>query len=82
MEDILESKGIVRAPHQTPLEFAVATGMPEAVSVTENYNRIRFGEENLSDTEADNIEEWLMRLKTNLTGETENCKPQNPLGNE
>ena len=56
---ILASKGFIREPHQTPLEFACAVGMPEAVSVTEKYNRVRFGEKDVSSSESDEIEYWL-----------------------
>ena len=61
---ILASKGLVRAPHQTPLEFAYAVGMPEAVGVTEKYNRVRFGEKDLSLDESDQIESWLKEIST------------------
>lgn len=43
MVRILETHGYVRSPFQTPLEFAVGTHFPEAVSITEEYNRVRFG---------------------------------------
>ena len=56
---VLASKGMVREPHQTPLEFAYAVGMPEAVGITEKYNRVRFGEKRLSPAEADEIDSWL-----------------------
>jgi len=59
MQKILASKGRVREPHQTPLEFAHAVGMPEAVNVTEKYNRVRFGDKDISTSESDEIERWL-----------------------
>jgi hypothetical protein len=65
MQKVLASKGFVRAPHQTPLEFAFALNMPEAVKITEKYNRVRFGEKNLSNDEAKEIENWLDRLEKN-----------------
>ena len=43
MDRSLETHGYVRSPFQTPLEFAVCTQFPEAVSITEEYNRVRFG---------------------------------------
>ena len=64
MQKILASKGWVREPHQTPLEFSYAVGMPEAVSVTEKYNRVRFGEKGLTTTETTEIESWLSDLET------------------
>ncbi len=62
MQKRLAEKGIVREPHQTPLEFAFATGMPSAISLTERYNRVRFGEQHLSRTEAHEIDDWLQEL--------------------
>ncbi|HEY2847726.1 MAG TPA: DUF3488 and transglutaminase-like domain-containing protein [Pyrinomonadaceae bacterium] len=59
MQRILASKGFIRQPHQTPLEFACAVGMPEAINVTEKYNRVRFGEHIVSSSESDEIEHWL-----------------------
>lgn len=63
MQKVLASKGFVREPHQTPLEFAFALKMPEAVKITEKYNRVRFGEKNLSGEEAREIEDWLKRIE-------------------
>jgi transglutaminase-like putative cysteine protease len=62
MQKVLASKGFTRAAHQTPLEFAFALNMPEAVSITEKYNRVRFGEKNLSRDETIEIESWLNDL--------------------
>lgn len=64
MQRILAEKGWVREPYQTPLEFASASGLPQAVSITEKYNRVRFGEKDLSSNEADEIESWLDQLQT------------------
>jgi protein-glutamine gamma-glutamyltransferase len=63
MQKVLASKGFTRAAHQTPLEFAFALNMPEAVSITEKYNRVRFGEKNLSSDETKEIEDWLDSLE-------------------
>jgi transglutaminase-like putative cysteine protease len=65
MQTVLASKGFRREPHQTPLEFAYTIQMPEAVSLTEKYNRVRFGEKNLSNDEAKEIESWLENLENN-----------------
>ena len=62
MQRVLASKGFRRESHQTPLEFAFALNMPEAVRITEKYNRVRFGEKNLSEDEAQEIEDWLKNL--------------------
>ena len=62
MQTVLANQGLTRAPHQTPLEFAFALEMPEAVKITEKYNRVRFGEKELTDSEAAEIENWLKNL--------------------
>ncbi|HEX8633816.1 MAG TPA: DUF3488 and transglutaminase-like domain-containing protein [Pyrinomonadaceae bacterium] len=59
----LESRGLLRAPHETPLEFAAAAGMPEATLLTRSYNRVRFGAHELTTAEAARIEEWLRRIE-------------------
>lgn len=63
MQKVLASRGFTRAAHQTPLEFAFALQMPEAVSITEKYNRVRFGEKDLTDDEKGKIEIWLKTLE-------------------
>lgn len=63
MQKILASRGLRRASHQTPLEFAFELGMPEAVKITEKYNRVRFGEKSLSRDESREIEDWLKELE-------------------
>ncbi len=63
MQKVLASKGFTRAAHQTPLEFAFALNIPEAVRITEKYNRVRFGEKNLSSDETIKIEDWLKDLE-------------------
>ncbi|MBA3633592.1 MAG: DUF3488 domain-containing protein [Acidobacteria bacterium] len=65
MQKVLANKGFTRASHQTPLEFAFALNMPEAVRITEKYNRVRFGEKKLSKDEANEIENWLNDLAEN-----------------
>ncbi len=65
MQKVLSARGFTRAAHQTPLEFAFALDMPEAVKITEKYNRVRFGEKKLSKDEANEIEHWLKRLAKN-----------------
>ncbi len=65
MQTILAAKGLIREPHQTPLEFAFALEMPEAVKITEKYNGVRFGDKDLSRDEASEIDSWLSRLGEN-----------------
>lgn len=59
----LEKRGLQRTPDQTPLEFAVAVEMPEALVVTRAYNRVRYGTQNLSATELEQIEKWLKQME-------------------
>ena len=63
MQKVLASRGFTRQSHQTPLEFALNLNMPEAVNITEKYNRVRFGEKNLSKDESQEIENWLKKLE-------------------
>ncbi len=63
MTKALESRGLLRSPEQTPLEFAAMTGMPEATLLTRSYNRVRFGAHELTTAEAARIEEWLRRVE-------------------
>jgi transglutaminase-like putative cysteine protease len=64
---LLERQGIKREPHQTPMEFASAVGNKEARSITNAYNRVRYGEEQLSVLERKQIDELLSRLETRQT---------------
>ena len=71
MERALAGKGIMRLPHQTPLEFASASGYSEAVKIAEKYNGVRFGERPLSPNEANEIDVWLENLEAaNYTDNT------------
>jgi transglutaminase-like putative cysteine protease len=63
MMKALESRGLLRSPDETPLEFAATTGMPEATLLTRSYNRVRFGAHELTKAEAARIEEWLRRIE-------------------
>jgi transglutaminase-like putative cysteine protease len=63
MEKALAGKGIIRLPHQTPLEFASVSGYPEAIKIAEKYNGVRFGSRPLSSGEADEIDTWLENLE-------------------
>lgn len=59
---LLADRGFVRAPSQTPLEFAYATEIAEAIALTNRYNSVRFGEAELTDEESSEIEDWLGRF--------------------
>jgi hypothetical protein len=59
----LEKQGIKRELYQTPLEFASATGVSEANMITNAYNRVRFGSEQLSAADRHALNEILTRLE-------------------
>lgn len=63
MTKTLAARGLQRLAGETPLEFANASGIPEAVTITRAYNRIRFGEQNLSELEAEEIENSLKQIE-------------------
>ena len=67
MQKVLARRGFLRQSYQTPLEFAFALNMPEAVKITEKYNRVRFGEKNLSENESQEIESWLKTLEMRIS---------------
>lgn len=60
---IYAEKGFIREPHQTPLEFAYTLSSPEAVTITNLYNRVRYGEKDISDEDRSNIDSWLASLE-------------------
>ena len=60
---VLAARGIKRTPDQTPMEFAADVGLIEALTITETYNRVRFGAEKLSAAEVRNIEELLAKAE-------------------
>ncbi len=66
---LLEKQGIKREPNQTPMEFASALGLSEARAITNAYNRVRFGEEHLSDSERKQIEQSLSELERSRKGD-------------
>ena len=59
----LEKQGIKRELYETPLEFASAIGVNEARDITNAYNRVRFGEQKLSEAERTQIEGLLARIE-------------------
>ncbi len=63
MTNALAAHGLQRATSETPLEFATATGMPEALTLTRAYNHVRYGEQELPPTEIAQIETWLKSLE-------------------
>lgn len=63
MVGVLELRGMIRKPGQTPLEFAYAVGSREAILLTEYYNQVRFGGRTLTTAEAHEVDEWLKSLE-------------------
>jgi transglutaminase-like putative cysteine protease len=63
MTRALASRGLRRESYQTPLEFAGALAMPEALLVTRAYNHVRFGAHSLSRAEVERVETWLQRIE-------------------
>ncbi len=66
MESLLKRYGITRQEHQTPMEFAVASGIPEAVELTDRYQYHRFGGRELTKNEALEFESLIAKIKTVL----------------
>ena len=66
---LLEKQGFTRETFQTPLEFALAVGRPEALIVTAAYNRVRFGAENLSRSQSRQLEEALAKLEKGFSAQ-------------
>ncbi len=64
---LLADRGIKREPDETPLEFASAVGMKEALMITTAYHRVRYGEESLSASEQTQIEDLLSVLERRQT---------------
>lgn len=60
---ILSERNMIRNPSQTPLEFAHAVGIPEVITLTDAYHKVRFGEKPLSKSDAEAIEGYLEQLR-------------------
>ncbi|HEX7295483.1 MAG TPA: DUF3488 and transglutaminase-like domain-containing protein [Pyrinomonadaceae bacterium] len=59
---ILAERGWQRESDLTPLEFARHVGLREALTVTSMYNRVRFGQQQLSRAETSELERLLAGL--------------------
>ncbi|MGQ9897109.1 MAG: transglutaminase TgpA family protein [Acidobacteriota bacterium] len=64
MAALLSRAGQRRAPHQTPLEFALATGFEEVITITQAYNQARYGARPEADTQQ--IAQALQALRRRL----------------
>lgn len=58
--------GLVKQPHQTPVEFATASGLSPIREITALYNRVRFGGAKLDDREYRRVSELLGELKQSV----------------
>jgi hypothetical protein len=67
MMQLLEQRGFQRDAYLTPLEFAGATNLHAAMEVTRAYNRVRFGGQELSTREINEIERSLKELEARDT---------------
>ena len=65
---LLLQRGFKRGPDQTPLEFAMGLGWKEVIRITEIYNRVRYGADELSPIESAQIEEMLRGLENSAFG--------------
>lgn len=68
---ILELRGFKRDSFQTPLEFAYSTHIPEAITITERYQQVRFGRQDLSSDQAEEINGMLRQLEFEGKGDGE-----------
>jgi transposase len=58
--------GLIKLTHQTPMEFAVASGSEPIREITALYNRVRFGSAALDEAETRRVSHLLAELKRNL----------------
>src|SRR5262245_5039963 len=60
---IARRAGLVKQPDQTPIEFALASGLTPIREITTLYNRVRFGGAELDENETRRVSELLGKLK-------------------
>jgi transglutaminase-like putative cysteine protease len=65
MTKTLSARGLKRSAGETPLEFAEASGIPEVLKITRAYNRVRYGRQQLSSVEVNEIGSDLLSLERN-----------------
>jgi transglutaminase-like putative cysteine protease len=65
---LLARRGVKREPNLTPLEFAGGLDLQPALAITRAYNRVRFGGQQLSQRELEEIEQALASLEANTGG--------------
>jgi hypothetical protein len=59
--------GLRKPPEQTPLEFALASGLTEIREITAAYNRVRFGGARLDEGETRRVYRLLSELKRTIS---------------
>ncbi len=65
---IAKRAGLVKRPYQTPVEFALASGLSPIREITALYNRVRFGGAQLDESETRRVSELLGELKQDVRG--------------
>jgi len=63
---IARRAGLMKQPDQTPLEFALASGLSPIREITTLYNRVRFGGAQLDESETRRVSDLLLELKQNV----------------
>ncbi|HSQ19127.1 MAG TPA: DUF3488 and transglutaminase-like domain-containing protein [Blastocatellia bacterium] len=63
---IARRAGLVKRPDQTPVEFALASGLSPIREITKLYNRVRFGGVQLDEHETRRVSELLGELKQDV----------------
>ncbi len=63
---IAKRAGLVKKPHETPVEFASASGLSEVREITLLYNRVRFGDSPLDEIESRRVSSLLTQLKNTV----------------
>jgi hypothetical protein len=58
--------GLVKQSHQTPIEFAAASGLAPIWEITAMYNQVRFGGAELNESESSRVSELLFELKRSI----------------
>ena len=58
--------GLVKQSHQTPIEFAAASGLAPIWEITTMYNQVRFGGAELNESESSRVSELLFELKRSI----------------
>ena len=63
---IARRAGLFKHPHQTPIEFAEASGLAPIRDITALYNRVRFGGAQLDESETGRVSHLLAELKQDI----------------